>query len=94
MSTHANSPLLRDRLEAGVWADHPAAPSGHTVRGWFPTRAPESLRHVSGAALLPSDLNLRETRPRTVTAAPEGALLRLSLGHCALRHPGHHQKAL
>lgn len=93
-SPHTDSPLLLDQREAGVWAGHPAAPSGHTVQGWSPTHAPGSLHHVLAAVLLPSDLNRRETRPHTVTAAPEGALLRLSLGHCVLRHPGHRQKVL
>lgn len=93
-SPHTDSPLLLDQRGAGVWAAHPAAQSGHTVRGWSPTRAPESLHHVLAAALLPSDLNCRETRPHTVAAAPEGALLRLSWGHCAPRHPEHHQMVL
>lgn len=94
MSARSDSPLLPDRLEAGAWADHPAAPSGHTVPGWSPTRAPGSPHHVLAAVLLLSDLNRRGTRSRTATAAPEGALLRLSLGHCAPTHPGHRRKVL
>lgn len=90
----SDSPLLLDQQEAGAWADHPAAPSGHTVQGWSPTHAPGSLRHVLGAVLLLSDLNRHGTRPHTAAAAPEGALLRRSSVHCALRHPGHHQKVL
>lgn len=93
-SPHSDSPLLLDRREAGAWADPPAAPSGRTVRGWSPIPARGSLRRVLAAVPLPSDLNRRGTRPRTAAAAPERALLRLSLCHRVPRHPGHRQTVL
>lgn len=93
-SPQRHSPLLLDRPAAGAWAAPPAAPSGRTVRGWSPIHAPGSLRHVLAAAPLPSDLNRHGTRPRTAAAAPEGALLRPSLGHCVPRHPGRRQTVL
>lgn len=93
-SPHSNSPLLPDQLEAGAWAAPPAAPSGRTVRGWSRTPAQGSLRHVSAAFPPPSGLIRHGTRPHTAAAAPEGALPRLSLGHCVPRHPGHRRKAL